>query len=420
MINWTKSYRCGALARVCSMSPAHFARMFKESTGASPHSYVIGPGSVRRVRGEPQLGRMGGESMKTLGRAVLSAAVLIAVLNSCGGGGGGSGAAGVLATLEVTPASATIVVSDVAQYSVVARDGTGLVMAAPPVVWVSDTPAVGTITSAGLATGVSLGQTPITATAGSVASPPAVLNVVETTACDGIAAVQAWTVNLEYLYGDDITTNAGAFQADTNQHVTVAATLAVTGPVFGNELNWTGPLVLGPAHPGSVLRSQVAISENLNDQVSDPTTVAELSDNRGSPVPTPGVDGFRLEVDLSACTFRFFAAPSANTTLTITEHAVNTVPGPNDGIPQVSTQDTPLGLLQKGVTPLGSWRANGLGDFSQIITGFASYSVAATVPVGVDAYIPSGVYAQPAFFDPFNPVPRLNTADMYYKILPQL
>jgi hypothetical protein len=51
---------------------------------------------------------------------------------------------------------------------------------------------------------------------------------------------------------------------------------------------------------------------------------------------------------------------------------------------------------------------------------FASYSVAATVPVGVDAYIPSGVFAQPAFFNPLNPAPRLDTADMYYKILPQL
>jgi Bacterial Ig-like domain (group 2) len=322
-----------------------------------------------------------------------------------------------VATLEVAPPSATVAVGGTAQYSVVARDATGQVMTTPTVTWAAETPAVGTITPDGLATGASLGQTRITATTGSVVSPAAVLIVVETGACDGIAAVPQWTVNLEYVYADSITTLAGA-EVSATQRAVVTATLSSQGAVYQNKVNWVGPLVPGLDHLSATPKIPVHIIEDFSDLFSDPTLVGKLFyDQGGLPAPTPGVDGFRLEVDLATCTFRFFAAPSTHTKLQKTEHAIHVAPGPDEGLREF-TQITELGLVQKGVTPLGDWRTVGMGDYSKAFENLTSYSVAATVPIDVDALIPSGLFAQ-AFFDPLNPEPRPNTWDLYFRIAPQ-
>jgi hypothetical protein len=319
----------------------------------------------------------------------------------------------------VTPGSATVAVGGTAQYSVVARDGTGLVITTPPVTWASGTAAVGSISAAGLAAGVAPGQTAITVTAGSVVSPAAVLNVVDTSVCDGIAAVPNWAVNLEYLYADDIRTPAGA-DVRTTQRVTVTATLSLLGPAFQNKIDWVGSLAPGLDHLGVMPRVAVHIVEHFSDLVSDPNTVADVFyDAGGLPAPTPGVDGFRLEVDLATCTFQFFAAPTTHTTIQKTETAVNTLPGPDNGKLLEFKQFTELGLLQKAVTPLGAWRTLGMGDYPTIITGFDAYPVGITVPSNVDAYTPSGLFPQAAFFDPLHPAIRINKADMYYRIVPQ-
>jgi hypothetical protein len=339
-----------------------------------------------------------------------------------GGGGGGSGAAATLATLEVTPTTATVVVGGTAQYSVVARDGTGLVMATPPVVWASGTLAVGTITQAGLAAGVSLGQTSVTAMAGSVVSRPAVLNVVAQQgvvslgACDGIEAVPQWDVNLRYFYQDSITTSTQAV-VDVAHFVSVTATIRAASPV-GGILEWSGSLAGAAFADGT--GSGVHLDESLNDTVtSDPTTVATVKAD-GPPVPTDGVDGFTLKVDLSTCTFQFTMAPSVHATFTRTVRAVATLPGPDEGT-TVTTGDIALGLLQKGITPLGSWRTLGMGDFSDY-KSFDSYSIA-FVPVDTDAYIPSGAFAQAAFWNPPSAAPRGTVsldgrADVFYNIFP--
>jgi hypothetical protein len=360
----------------------------------------------------------------------LGALWLAVIISACGGsgtgggggGGGGSGAAATLATLEVMPATATVLVGGTAQYSVVARDGTGLVMATPPVVWASDTLAVGTITQAGLATGVSLGQTSITAMAGSVVSPPAVLNVVaqgvvSVGACDSIEAVPQWDVQLRYFYSDSITTSTQAV-VDVAHFVSVTATLTAASPV-GGILEWSGSLAGAAFADGT--GSGVHLDELLDDTVtSDPTTVATVKAD-GPPVPTDGVDGFTLKVDLSTCTFQFTMAPSVHATFTSTVHAVATLPGPDEGT-TVTTGDIALGLLQKGITPLGPWRTLGVGDFSDY-KSFDSYSIA-FVPVGTDAYIPSGAFAQAAFWDPPSPAPRgtgpglEGHADVYFNISP--
>ena len=103
----------------------------------------------------------------------------------------------------------------------------------------------------------------------------------------------------------------------------------------------------------------------------------------------------------STGTFQFYVAPSVHVTLTQTEHAVLTLPGPNEGT-HVYSQDLPQGIIQRGVTPLGPWRAFGIGDYSDRILLFPSYSIGA-IPPSLDAFVPSGVFPQIAFFDPLNP-----------------
>lgn len=323
---------------------------------------------------------------------------LAMVIVSCGGGGSGGGSAlPTVATLEVTPTTATIPVGGTAQYTVVARDGTGLVVATPPVVWASSAPAVGSITAAGLATGESLGQTPITATAGSVVSPQTMLNVVDS-ACAGVAAVRGWQINLWYAYHDSITTPANGDV--TAGHVSsVASTLTAASGGGSGILMWTGQLASAPGavYNGIQYRSETVLNEELNDLISDPTDVIVV-DGAGSPLPTPGVDGFTLKVDLATCTFQFTAAPSVHTTITRTVHAVNTLPGSDEGT-HVTEQDFPLGLLRKGTTPLGDWRTMGMGGYPNQFEFTVSYFIG-SFPENSDGYMPSGMFPQGVFFNP--------------------
>jgi hypothetical protein len=200
------------------------------------------------------------------------------------------------------------------------------------------------------------------------------------------------------------------------------------GLVSPNKLYWVGALVPGYDPIIAVNEDNyVKLRETFDDKVSDPTVLSEVVGS-GVPVPTAGEDGFRLEVDLSTCTYQFFVITSQHTKVEVTTTAVLTVPGPDEGL-RTYNLDLPLGLLQKGITPLGSWRTDGLGeDYSTIPDRYApdasfptlsSYSVGVIIPPNLDGYIPSGLYNQGLFFDLDNPVPRPKTVYMLYGIVPQ-
>jgi len=371
------------------------------------------------------------------------AACLAVLLSACGGGGGSGGASGgggaggpgnvsSVASLEVTPAATTVEIGGVAQYSVVARDAAGLVVATPPLTWSAATPAVGSIAATGLATGWSLGDTAITATAGGVVSPSAVLHVVKTPtveagACNGIAAVREWGVRLAYVYLDSIPPPADV-TVFAEHDVSAAATLTPAG-AFDNLVLWTGALA-----PADILKNvpgSVQLVETSSDHHSDPNIDLDVR-GAGVPLPTDGVDGFTLTVDLSTCMYRFTMAPSVSVTITKTEHAILTLPGPDEGVRVYTDQILPLGLLQKGSAPLGDWHTLGLIEDHPIggLTDdphnpklrFPSYSVAFP-PADGNAYIPSGAIAQPGFFLPVTPTPRggdqqYGSAEVSYQILP--
>ncbi len=330
---------------------------------------------------------------------------------ACGGGnpnGPGTGAGG---SVSIAPQGLTLPVGGAGGLTADARDSNGTALPASAVTWSSLNPGVALVDTSGTVTGVSVGLTQVLAAAGAVADtvPIAVVD----SACDMVATIGEWHVNLEFLYSDNITTPEGA-TVSAGHYATVAATLTPADPIFG-KLEWTGSLVAGPDHHGVMQRNPVMIAEDFHDEVSDPTEIIHVFTLAPLPVATPGVDGFRLEVDASSCTYRFLVAPSVHTRITTIEHAVNVLPGPNEGT-RTYEQDLPLGLVQKGVAPLGTWCLS-IVDSS---TGFDAYSIAATVPEHLDAYIPSGVFPQGAFFNPLNPVSRNNKADIYFTIVPSL
>lgn len=110
---------------------------------------------------------------------VVAAVALSGLLAACGGGGaggGGGGGSGV-ATIVVSPASASIAVGATQAFTAVAKDANGNTLSGVSFTWQSSNTAVASINSSGLATGIAAGTTQITAKAGNVTSNAATLTV---------------------------------------------------------------------------------------------------------------------------------------------------------------------------------------------------------------------------------------------------
>jgi len=343
------------------------------------------------------------------------------IVLACGGGnpsGPGPGGGG---SVSIAPEGLTLPVGGLGGLTADARDSRGTPLPGSAVTWSSLNSHIASVDTTGMVTGESVGTTQVLASTGTEADTVPV-SVVDST-CDGIAAVREWRVKLKFVYTDysDIAAVAPSATVTVLHVARVASTLTPVGPGFGGMLEWSGSFVAGPDQDDVIRPPAVEIDETSSDSISDPTEVATLK-GKGDPVPTAGVDGFTLRVDPSSCTYQYFAAPSVHATITVTEHAVNTLPGPDEGTRSFE-QDFPLGLIQERVTPLGSWRTAGLGRWPDY-GSYDSYSVA-YVPAGQRAYIPYGEFAQSIFGFPPSPAPRGETelrgrADVFYKIDPTL
>ena len=124
-----------------------------------------------------------------------------------------------VAAITVAPSPASVAVNGTQQFSAVAKDSNGALIAGTSFTWASSAPAVATIDSvAGLATGVGLGAAQITASANGVTSAPVTLMVLNPQGeLDGQYAL--------LLQGfDDATSNRfaiiGSFTADGNGNIT--------------------------------------------------------------------------------------------------------------------------------------------------------------------------------------------------------
>lgn len=104
---------------------------------------------------------------------------------------------GTLSSIAVTPATASIYIGGTQQYVATCTLSTSATYdCTSAVTWASSATAYATITSSGgLATGVAVGSTTITATQSSISSPGVTLAVIARPAISGVAAAGFWIVN---------------------------------------------------------------------------------------------------------------------------------------------------------------------------------------------------------------------------------
>ncbi len=103
-------------------------------------------------------------------------AVACVSLASCGGGTSSS-SSGTVASIAVTPASPSIAMNATQQFTATAKDSSGNTISGVAFTWASSATTMATINSSGLATGVGVGTTQITAAASGVTSPPDTLTL---------------------------------------------------------------------------------------------------------------------------------------------------------------------------------------------------------------------------------------------------
>ena len=283
-------------------------------------------------------------------------------------------------TLEVDPPAASVAVAGTVQFTVIARNGAGQVIAAPPVTWASSNPAIGTIDGAGMATGVAPGETQITASAGTVTSLPATLTVTSdpAAACDGIASVAGFDGSLDYDYavnGDD--ESGRRINAEYHGRLTAKLTHMVPGgPVFET---WQGPL----EGTGSVHETQTDPSTGDTDKFDAEGAIVQSIAGVFQSV-------MQLIVDVTTCTYMLTVNPA----LHVTHFEFGTQREADEQVAQVQIGRS---------TRLGDWRHNGIA----VVYDIDGHPVIwAGMHLDLDAFSPLGLANGLFGSDPEAPVGR--------------
>src|SRR5689334_20312488 len=115
----------------------------------------------------------------------LSCYTVVSGLVACGSSGGSGGVVGgtpssgvsTIVNITLTPRGPSIQIGQTQQFVATAMDTRGNPIPGVIFTWVSSNPAVASITNNGLATGLLMGSTTITATSGMVSSNPSTLTV---------------------------------------------------------------------------------------------------------------------------------------------------------------------------------------------------------------------------------------------------
>lgn len=227
---------------------------------------------------------------------VVAMTLLGGLMGACGGGGGGSGSSGV-ASIVVSPASASIAVGATQLFTAVAKDTNGNTLNGVSFAWQSSNPGVANINSSGLATGTTAGTTQITAKVGSVTSNTATLSV--TSNGGGGGGNGSFSITL----------TPGAPSAGQGGSATVAVGVNRTTGTVGNvNLTLLGSAVSSTADP-----AKVSYSFSPNPETGTGST---LTLNVGASVP---VGTYTLTVQGQS------SSDSETATLSLTVTAPHTV-----------------------------------------------------------------------------------------------
>ena len=141
------------------------------------------------------------------------------VLAGCSGTStsGSNAGSGAVASIAVTPTSASIFVGGTQSYTATAKNSSGTAVAGTTFTWTSKDTNVATIDSNGNALGVAAGTTQITASSGSITSPPVTLTVTTANSSESVSGTAAMgspiagaTVTLKDATGNTSTATTSA------------------------------------------------------------------------------------------------------------------------------------------------------------------------------------------------------------------
>lgn len=216
---------------------------------------------------------------------IVALVALSGLMAACGGGGGGGGSPSGVASIVVSPASASIAVGATQQFTAVAKDASGYTLSGVSFTWQSSSPGVASINSSGLATGIAAGTTQITAKAGSVVSNPAALSVTSSGGGGGGGGGNG---------SFSLSLTPGAPSAGQGGSATVAVGVSRNTGTVGN-VNLT---LLGSAVSSTPDPAKVSYSFSPNPETGSGST---LTLNVGANVP-PGVYALTVQGQSSSDT----------------------------------------------------------------------------------------------------------------------
>ena len=228
--------------------------------------------------------------------------------------------------LGVEPNAASVRVAGTHQFGVTARNSLGQSVSPPVVTWTSSSLQVATVSTSGLATGVSKGTTSITASGGGVTSTPATLTV--TDGCNSMVNASAFVATLNYDWVSQGTTDRG-LTVDAAYRGRLSATLTKQAST-AREASWTGDLT-----------GLAWVTETRRDPANPGATTTLLAE--GTVVPLSGAlaPKMTLRVDLQQCTYRLDAM--------VTLNALRTEPNG-----AASRSDMAVASLRAKTRPLGT------------------------------------------------------------------
>jgi uncharacterized protein YjdB len=220
---------------------------------ATPNIYIGGTvqltATPKDATGTPLTGRVvtwttSNSAVATVSASGLVTGVAVGVATITATSEGQSGTAAVtvssvpVASVVVSPAAANILVAGTAQLSATPKDAAGNVLTGRAVTWTSANPAIATVSTAGLVTGVAVGSTTIIATsegisasaAISVANVPVASVVISpVTAAIFVGATVQLTATLKDAAGNVLSGRSITWASSAPAVATVSSTGLVTG-----------------------------------------------------------------------------------------------------------------------------------------------------------------------------------------------
>ena len=214
----------------------------------------------------------------------LVASALIAALAACGGGSTGPNP-NTVATVDVSPSSASINVSATQQLVASPKNSQGGVVAGKSATWNSSAPAVASVSATGLVTGVGAGSATITATVDGksgtsaitvIALPVNTVTVSPALSTVAVGATAQLTVTLADVNGAALTGRTITYTSSNASVATVSTSGLVTGVA-------TGTTVITATSEGKIGTATVNVTPNTSQTFAATGRVVDAAGTSGVP-----------------------------------------------------------------------------------------------------------------------------------------